>query len=153
VRLTPKYSGGYWRFLELGNGGFYMAPQARGRFEIRMEGNGFEGEMSADAAGITACLFVFSHLSFQVPDESIARTVTSCANSRSTIRRREGFSQRSTKRSGIDGGFGCKLTRTRIIDARRGVGSVSGVPPGLDTSPRGGSGIRLVRIAARRGGA
>lgn len=71
--LAPKDTGGYWRFLELGNGGFYMAPEDRGRFEIRVEGNGFEGEMSADAAGITACLFAFSHLSFQLPDESIAQ--------------------------------------------------------------------------------
>jgi len=69
--LSPEYSGGYWRFLELGNGGFYMAPQGRARLVIRVEGNGFDGEMSADAAGITACLFAFSHLSFQVPNESI----------------------------------------------------------------------------------
>jgi hypothetical protein len=29
--------------------------------------------MTADAAGITACLFAFSHLSFQTRDDVIAR--------------------------------------------------------------------------------
>jgi hypothetical protein len=32
---------------------------------------GFEGQMSADAAGITACLFALSHLSFQIQHENI----------------------------------------------------------------------------------
>ena len=46
---------------------------ARPNFSICVDGNGFEGSMSADAAGIAACLFALSHLSFQIPDESIAR--------------------------------------------------------------------------------
>jgi hypothetical protein len=33
--------------------------------------NGFEGSLSADAAGITVCLFTFSHLSFQQPSEDV----------------------------------------------------------------------------------
>jgi len=32
---------------------------------------GFEGTLSADAAGITVCLFTFSHLSFQQPSEDV----------------------------------------------------------------------------------
>jgi len=35
------------------------------------EGNGFKGEVSADAAGIIACLMAFSHLSFQTGDDRI----------------------------------------------------------------------------------
>jgi hypothetical protein len=63
-RFCPDYGGGYWRFYELSNGGFYMAPTMPA-VRIRVPSNGFEGTLSADAAGITVCLFVFSHLSFQ----------------------------------------------------------------------------------------
>jgi hypothetical protein len=70
-KLSCRYTGGYWGY-ELSNRGFYMAPQTANRFPINVDGNGFEGEMSADAAGITACLFALSHLSFQVRNEQIA---------------------------------------------------------------------------------
>jgi hypothetical protein len=59
-----EYQGGYWEFYELSNGGFYMAPQL-GRLMVNVASNGYEGEMSADAAGITACLFACSLLSFR----------------------------------------------------------------------------------------
>jgi len=71
-RLANQYSGGYWAFFELSNGGFYMAPECDTELSIGVDGNGFEGTMSADAAGITVCLFALSHLSFQIADESIA---------------------------------------------------------------------------------
>ncbi|WP_246038941.1 antirestriction protein [Peristeroidobacter soli] len=71
-RLAPQYAGGYWNFIELSNGGVYLAPHGETIFRIDVEGNGFSGEMSADAAGITACLFALSHLSFQIADECIA---------------------------------------------------------------------------------
>jgi hypothetical protein len=41
--------------------------------QIRVDTNGYEGQMSADAAGITACLFALSHLSFRIEDEVIGR--------------------------------------------------------------------------------
>ena len=71
-RLSSEYTGGYWIYLELSNGGFYMAPTHEAPFNVRVDTNGFEGPMSADAAGITACLFALSHLSFQIQHESIA---------------------------------------------------------------------------------
>lgn len=71
-RLASEYTGGYWRYVELSNGGFYMAPEHEATFNICMDTNGFEGQMSADAVGITACLFALSHLSFQIQDDSIA---------------------------------------------------------------------------------
>ena len=43
----------------LSNGGFYMAPETDRVFPVSAT-NGFEGEMSADAFGITVCLYVFS---------------------------------------------------------------------------------------------
>jgi hypothetical protein len=71
-RLSSEYTGGYWIYVELSNGGFYMAPTHEAPFNVRVDTNGFEGPMSADAAGITACLFALSHLSFQIQHESIA---------------------------------------------------------------------------------
>jgi len=71
-KLAREYVGGYWTFFELSNGGFYMALECETAFQVCVDTNGFEGTMSADAAGITACLFALSHLSFQVQNQSIA---------------------------------------------------------------------------------
>lgn len=62
-KLSEDYSGGYWHFYCLSNGGFYMAPDSDGKFQVVSE-NGHECFMSADALGVTACLFAYSHLSF-----------------------------------------------------------------------------------------
>lgn len=61
--FSTDYTGGYWHFYELSNGGFYMAPELE-KLRLSVAGNGFEGQMSGDAAGIAVCLFAFSHLSF-----------------------------------------------------------------------------------------
>jgi len=62
VKNSPNY--------ELSNGGFYMAPSCD-PVEFSVHSNGFEGSLSADAAGITVCLFTFSHLSFQQPSDDV----------------------------------------------------------------------------------
>jgi hypothetical protein len=72
ARFASTYSGGCWRFFELGNGGFYMSPP-EDAYEIRINNNGFEGCMSADAAGITACLLTFSQLSFEDATDTFAK--------------------------------------------------------------------------------
>lgn len=61
--LSPDYKGGFWEFHALSNGGFYMAPHSDTPFHAVCE-NGFEGALSADALGITACLYAYSNLSF-----------------------------------------------------------------------------------------
>lgn len=61
--IAPEYRGGFWEFYSLSNGGFYMAPQSAVTFKINCE-NGYEGTLSADALGIAACLYAYSHLSF-----------------------------------------------------------------------------------------
>ena len=66
--LASQYRGGFWQFYELANGGFYMAPTYDGLL-IEVAGNGYQGRMSADAAGLVACLFAFSHLSFRIKDD------------------------------------------------------------------------------------
>ncbi|BAU77424.1 antirestriction protein [Metapseudomonas furukawaii] len=55
--LCDSYNGGYWEYYELSNGGFYMAPNDQDAFCLSCQGNGYEGELSADAAGIVASLF------------------------------------------------------------------------------------------------
>ena len=62
-RLSEDYCVGYWLLYTLGNGGFYMAPDSEGRFQV-VSPNGWEGFMSADAFGCTVCLFAYSNLSF-----------------------------------------------------------------------------------------
>lgn len=62
-RLAAEYRGGYWLFYGLSNGGFYMAPRSDTVFDVSCM-NGFEGQLSADALGIAACLYTYSHLSF-----------------------------------------------------------------------------------------
>jgi hypothetical protein len=70
-RLCSSYDGGIWKFYELSNRGFYMTPPD-GPYVIHVEGNGCLRRMSADAAGITACLFAFSLMSFEYADEMFA---------------------------------------------------------------------------------
>jgi len=65
-QFSADYTGGYWHFYELSNGGFYMAPELE-KACLLIASNGFEDQMSGDAAGITVCLFTFSHLSFEYP--------------------------------------------------------------------------------------
>jgi hypothetical protein len=61
--IAREYNGGYWEFYALSNGGFYMAPNSDMLFNVSCE-NGFEGNLTADALGITACLYAYSNLSF-----------------------------------------------------------------------------------------
>ena len=69
-RFAADYDGAYWRFYEISNGGFYMAPDG-GPFRFSVDSNCYEGEMSADAAGITVCLFACSHLSFRYSENDV----------------------------------------------------------------------------------
>lgn len=72
-RFAPDYRGGLWQFFELSNHGFYMAPEEQQTYRISVATNGYEGHMSADAAGITVCLSTYSHLSFEYfGDEAFA---------------------------------------------------------------------------------
>lgn len=66
-RLAPAYPGGYWNFYGLSNCGFFMAPSTDTTFDVTCE-NGFDGKLSADALGVTACLYAYSHLSFSDGD-------------------------------------------------------------------------------------
>ena len=62
--IAEEYNGGYWDFYRLSNGGFYMSPSGDMRYSVSCPMNFFNGELSADALGIVACLTAYSHLSF-----------------------------------------------------------------------------------------
>ncbi|MEQ8262576.1 antirestriction protein [Pseudohaliea sp.] len=64
--MAPSYTGGYWAFFTLSNGGFYLAPEGPDRY-LASSMNGWSGGLSADALGITVCLTAYSHLSFGGP--------------------------------------------------------------------------------------
>lgn len=62
-QLAESYTGGYWHFYTLSNGGFYMAPNLDESFSVVAD-NAYTGNLSADALGITTCLYTYSNLSF-----------------------------------------------------------------------------------------
>ena len=62
-KMSADYHGGYWHFYCLSNRGFYMALDSDQTFHVTCA-NCYEGDLSADALGIVACLTAYSHLSF-----------------------------------------------------------------------------------------
>ena len=62
-RMAEDYRGGYWDFYTLSNGGFYISLADEKTYHVVCD-NQYEGDLSADALGITACLYAYSHLSF-----------------------------------------------------------------------------------------
>lgn len=63
-RLCADYNGGYWDFVDLSNGGFYLRLVTDKPLKLYVEGNGFDGEFSADAASIVVCMFAINELMF-----------------------------------------------------------------------------------------
>lgn len=70
-QLAPDYTGGCWEFMTLSNDGGYLRPEA-GPWLLQVDGNGFRGTLSHDAAGIVVTLFTLSHLSFRFPESVLA---------------------------------------------------------------------------------
>jgi hypothetical protein len=69
--LCEAYSGGYWEYVKLSNGGGYMAPRREGTMRLFVDGNHFEGDMSPDAAGIVASMFALCQMANEKQDETI----------------------------------------------------------------------------------
>ncbi len=69
--LSEDYQGGYWDYFKLSNGGFYMAPRTSKTFRVLVAGNYFEGELSADAAGIVATLYALCELANRTASDRI----------------------------------------------------------------------------------
>jgi hypothetical protein len=60
--LCDTYRGAFWEFYELSNRGFYMAPRLERDLILDCPGNGYNGAVSADAAGIVATLYTLSQM-------------------------------------------------------------------------------------------
>ncbi|MDR8402140.1 antirestriction protein [Paraburkholderia sp. USG1] len=71
--LCESYCGGFWDYFELSNDAFYMAPRLDGPLSISCDGNGWSGEMSADAAGIVACLFALNAMAWSTENPRFAQ--------------------------------------------------------------------------------
>ena len=56
-KFCEAYNGGYWEFFTLSNGGFFMSPNLGDKVELSIELNGFDGELSSQAAGIVVSLY------------------------------------------------------------------------------------------------
>lgn len=69
-QLCADYDGGYWEFMALSNGGGYLRP-AGGPWVLKVDGNGFSGQLSHDAAGMVVTLFTLSHLAFRFPESDL----------------------------------------------------------------------------------
>lgn len=63
-RACADYHGGFWQFYALSNGGFFMAPDRDEPMTLTWPDNYFEGQMSAEAAGIGVSLMALSFLTF-----------------------------------------------------------------------------------------
>ena len=70
------YAGAFWRYYELSNGGFYMAPDVSQDVRIAVQSNDFDRVMSPDAAGIVTTLFALSHLTFELQDDPLGAQLT-----------------------------------------------------------------------------
>ena len=70
AKLCPTYTGGYWHFYDVSNGGCYLAPSHE-RYALVHPDNFFDATVSSDAAGIIVSLFTFSHLSFLLENDPL----------------------------------------------------------------------------------
>jgi hypothetical protein len=71
--LNADYDGGFWEFYRLSNGGSYMAPNTSKSFHMFCAGNGFEGDVCANTAGIITTAMAYSCLSFRPNADHFAR--------------------------------------------------------------------------------
>lgn len=60
--LSSDYNGGYWHYYTLSNGGGFMSPAMPERLQLTVAGSWFDGELSADAAGIVVTVFALLQL-------------------------------------------------------------------------------------------
>ncbi len=69
-KLCKAYTGGYWEFYAIGDqGAGFMVPRMDGPVTLFVDTNGYEGQMSAEAAGIVVTLFALNHLMFSTPSK------------------------------------------------------------------------------------
>lgn len=62
AEFCSQYQGAYWHFYKLSNQGLYMAPELPGPLKLYVPENGYQVEVSSDAAGIIATLYMLNYL-------------------------------------------------------------------------------------------
>ena len=67
-QFIKEYSGGYWEFYSLSNGGFYMAFTSEEQVTFENPDNYFSEAMDAETASIIVNLYVYCLLSFKYED-------------------------------------------------------------------------------------
>lgn len=70
-KLSDEYCGGHWEMHHVTNGAFFMSPTDQETYHCSWSGNYYEGDMSAEAAGITATLFALWYLVAKTQDQSL----------------------------------------------------------------------------------
>ena len=69
--FCEEYSGGYWQFYNLSNGGVFISLDSDETFSVCNPMNYFEGKMSAEAASIAVNMFAMNALMFEPCDEKL----------------------------------------------------------------------------------
>jgi hypothetical protein len=91
-RPSPlDYGGGFWDFYEHESKPLFLPPKSKSRSRITGEITGFQEKVSAEAAGIIATLFAFSHLSFQCQSEYLLRAMAASVPIRPSIQKPPGI--------------------------------------------------------------
>ncbi|MGL4859120.1 MAG: antirestriction protein [Enterobacteriaceae bacterium] len=55
--FSKDYSSDYWHWYTLSDGGFFICPRTEKTYRIEVYSNHYQGEMSAQALGITVSLY------------------------------------------------------------------------------------------------
>jgi len=72
-RLSADYSGGYWLFYRLSNGGLYAAPDLdAATVAVKWADNYFDGAMTPDAFGVVTTLYALSAACCVTPTDTLA---------------------------------------------------------------------------------
>ena len=66
-----QYNGGYWKFVDLDNGGMVCLLDSDDEFDVLVSSNAFGGTMSAKAASIVANIFALNTLVWQLKSDRI----------------------------------------------------------------------------------
>lgn len=69
--MIKGYNGGFWDFIELSNDGFYIRPESDEVLTVSVDGNGFMGTVSGDAAGVIVSMFALCYLAEISEDDRI----------------------------------------------------------------------------------
>lgn len=69
-QFCDKYTGGYWEYCTLSNGGAFIYPDlAPEKLMLFNMHNGNEASLSLEAAGVAVCLMLYSQWSFRTESE------------------------------------------------------------------------------------